>query len=179
MLSRKKGFPPEGTVIGTVNAETREPRPAFLFDRMLGRLCRTMRLLGYDAELNGEGEAGRFLLNAQSQQRIPVTRARALRDRPGARPVVLEGTETLEQVAELFTALGLEPLFAPFTLCLECNAPLERAEKEAVREALPPYVAEHFDRFHRCPACGRIYWEGSHYEAMARTVEEIERLLSG
>ena len=40
-------------------------RPALLFDRMLGKLCRAMRLLGYDAVLNSEGESGRFLLTAR------------------------------------------------------------------------------------------------------------------
>ena len=43
--------------------------------RMLGRLCRKMRLLGYDVTLNPEGETGRFLINADREGRIPVTRS--------------------------------------------------------------------------------------------------------
>ncbi len=152
-------------------------RPALLFDRMLGRLCRTMRLLGYDAELNSEGESGRFLLNAESLSRVAVTRSRGLRDRPGAKPIVLESGETMDQIVELCSKLGGKPDFAPFTRCLECNEPLTEETPEAVRDEVPSYIMGKFDEFHRCPACRRVFWRGSHYEAMVRKIEEIERIL--
>jgi uncharacterized protein with PIN domain len=154
-------------------------RTTFLFDRMLGKLCRKMRLLGYDAKLNPEAETGRLFLNAESDGRVAVTRARGLRDRPGRPPIVLESTETLAQIAELFDRAGEKPHLLPFSRCLECNEPLATVEPSAVRSEVPPAVARDFDRFHRCPACRRVYWEGSHYEAMAREVEEIEKLLGG
>lgn len=152
-------------------------RTAFLCDRMLGRLCRKLRLLGYDAELNPEKEAGRFFLNAEFEGRIAVTRARGLRDRPGAPPVVLESTEADEQIIELFSKIGEKPALEPFTRCLECNVPLEDAEVSAVAGRVPAYISERFDRFHRCPSCGRIYWEGSHFEAMADEIGRLRRLL--
>ncbi|HER44101.1 MAG TPA: hypothetical protein ENO08_06545, partial [Candidatus Eisenbacteria bacterium] len=65
-------------------------KPAFMCDRMLGKLCRRLRLLGYDAKLNPERETGRFFLNAEFEGRVAVTRARGLRDRPGGPPIVLE-----------------------------------------------------------------------------------------
>ena len=152
-------------------------RPALLFDRMLGKLCRTMRLLGYDAELNGEGESGRFLVNAEALSRAAVTRSRGLRDRPGARPIVLESEETMDQVAELLSKLAGKPDLAPFTRCLECNELLVEERAEAVRGEVPAYIMERFDEFHRCPACRRVFWRGSHYEAMVRKVEQIERMI--
>jgi uncharacterized protein with PIN domain len=152
-------------------------RPAFLCDRMLGRLCRRLRLLGFDAKLNPEMEAGRFFLNAESEGRIAVTRARGLRDRPGGPPIVLEAEDADEQIIELFSRLGAKPDLRPFTRCLECNVPLEDADPAAVKGKVPSYISERFDRFHRCPSCGRIYWEGSHFEAMAGEVERLRRLL--
>jgi uncharacterized protein with PIN domain len=152
-------------------------KPALLFDRMLGRLCRTMRLLGYDAELNSEGENGRFLLNAESLSRVAVTRSRGLRDRPGTRPIVLESEETMDQIVELFSKLGGKPEFAPFTRCLECNEMLAEEQPDAVRDEVPSYIMEKFDEFHRCPACRRVFWRGSHFEAMVRKIGEIERML--
>jgi uncharacterized protein with PIN domain len=152
-------------------------RSAFLCDRMLGRLCRRLRLLGYDAKLNPENEAGRFFLNAELEERVAVTRARGLRDRPGGPPVVLEEEDADGQIIELFSKLGERPVLMPFTRCLECNVPLAQEEASAVRGRVPSYIAERFDRFHRCPSCLRIYWEGSHYEAMADEVERIRRLL--
>jgi uncharacterized protein with PIN domain len=148
---------------------------AFLCDRMLGRLCRKLRLLGFDAKLNPEKEAGRFFLNAEFEGRVAVTRARGLRDRPGGPPVVLEAEDADGQIRELFSKLGGKPTLKPFTRCLECNVPLVEEEASAVE--VPSYIGEHFNRFHRCPSCGRIYWEGSHYEAMVEEVERIRRLL--
>ncbi len=154
-----------------------EKRPAFLCDRMLGRLCRRLRLLGCDAKLNPERETGRFFLNAEFEGRLAVTRARGLRDRPGGPPIVLEAEEVDEQVIELFSKLGLKPDLRPFTRCLECNVPLEDADPAAVEGKVPSYISERFDRFHQCPSCGRIYWEGSHYEAMVEQVERLRRQL--
>ncbi len=31
----------------------------------------------------------------------------------------------------------------------------------------------YFDEFHICPACGQIYWKGSHYERMQSLIEQI------
>jgi uncharacterized protein with PIN domain len=152
---------------------------AFLFDRMLGKLCRKMRLLGIDAILNPEGEAGRFLLNAQREGRIPVTRSTRHHDRPGPEPIVLKTEATADQIVELFHALGEVPRFEPFTRCLECNAVLTVEDAASVAAEVPPYIREHFDRYHRCPGCRRIYWEGSHFEEMTRAVEELEKRITG
>ena len=152
----------------------REKKRSFLFDRMLGRLCIKMRMLGYDSKLNPEGENGRFLLNAAKEGRIAVTRARSMRDRPGPKPLILGSEDTAEQIVELFTALGLAPRFEPFTRCLECNGLLVEENAEALRGQIPPYIENNFQRFHRCPDCKRIYWEGSHFQAMLGEVKELE-----
>jgi uncharacterized protein with PIN domain len=151
----------------------------FLFDRMLGKLCTKMRMLGYDSKLNPEGENGRFFLNAAREDRTPVTRARAMRDRPGPRPVILQSEDVVDQIVELFKALREPPRFEPFSRCLECNAPLVEESGEAVRGEVPSYVEQAFRRFHRCPECRRIYWEGTHFQAMAREVKEIEERIAG
>jgi uncharacterized protein with PIN domain len=148
----------------------------FLFDRMLGKLCRKMRLLGYDAKINPEGETGRFLVNAEQEGRTAVTRSTRHQDRPGRPAVVLESTGSLEQIAELFKSLGEPPHFEPFTRCIECNTALVEESPSSVRGEVPPYIEERFKRFHRCPECRRIYWEGSHYQAMAEEIKSIEEI---
>ena len=54
----------------------------------------------------------------------------------------------------------------PLTLCLHCNAPLRPIDKASVLDRLPPKVREHYQRFSTCDACGRVYWEGSHWRNM-------------
>jgi uncharacterized protein with PIN domain len=155
----------------------RQKKHAFLFDRMLGKLCVKMRMLGVDALLNPVGEGGRFLLNAMKENRTAVTRARSMGDRPGPKPVILRSDDVNEQIVELFTAIGETPRFEPFTRCLKCNALLAEEAEEAVKGEVPPYVEKKFHRFHRCPACRRIYWEGSHFQAMSVEVKELEAKL--
>ena len=149
----------------------------FLCDRMLGKLCRMLRLLGLDATLNPDGESGRFLVNADREGRIAVTRARRHHDRPGTPAVILTGATALDQVAELFSTLPEPPKIEPFTRCLECNESLIEESSESVEGEIPPYIAEHFQRYHRCPSCRRIYWEGSHFQAMAAEIERIRARL--
>ena len=156
-----------------------DKKRSFLFDRMLGKLCTKMRMLGYDSKLNPEGENGRFFLNAAGEGRIPVTRSRGMRDRPGPRPIILQSEDTVEQIVELFTALREAPRFEPFTRCLECNTPLAEETADALRGQIPPEVERSFERFHRCPECRRIYWEGTHFQSMANEVKDIEERLKG
>jgi uncharacterized protein with PIN domain len=155
----------------------RQNRRSFLLDRMLGKLCVKLRMLGVDAKLNPEGEAGRFLVNALKEGRTAVTRARSQGDRPGPRPIVLASSGTVEQIVELFAAIREAPRFEPFTRCLECNALLVETPEEAVKGHVPPGVERDFHIFHRCPACGRIYWKGGHFQAMTDEVKAIEARL--
>jgi uncharacterized protein with PIN domain len=155
----------------------RKTKRSFLFDRMLGKLCTKMRMLGVDARLNPEGENGRFLVNAMREGRTAVTRARSAGDRPGPKAVVLRADDVNEQIIELFTAIGESPRFEPFSRCMECNALLVEESEEAVKGKVPPYVESNFHQFHRCPECGRIYWEGSHFQAMSNEVRTIEERL--
>jgi uncharacterized protein len=55
-----------------------------------------------------------------------------------------------------------------FTRCLRCNAKLRVAEKAEVGGAAPTDVLARNEKFWRCPACGRIYWHGTHVENSLR-----------
>ena len=57
-------------------------------------------------------------------------------------------------------------LSSVFTRCLECNALLEGREKETIKDRIPPYVYKTQDKYMECPACRRIYWKGTHWQAM-------------
>ena len=68
-------------------------------------------------------------------------------------------------------------ILAPFTRCLECNVPLREISIGEAAPRVPPRIARDFKEFHECPTCGRVYWKGSHYEAMVTRVGRIlERL---
>lgn len=138
----------------------------FLVDRNLGKLAKWLRALGYDTALD-PGGIGRALLDRGYREgRVVLTKRKdmALRNYRGRLHVV--GPDDLPgQLREVCSAFGLVPdrtLF--FTRCLLCNEALADLAPEKAAPFVPPYVLETRDAFHRCPACGRIYWAGTHHD---------------
>ena len=62
-----------------------------------------------------------------------------------------------------------DPPLVPWSRCLTCNGVLEPVRKQQVAHLLEHGTRRSYDRFSRCPACGRIYWRGAH----ARRLETI------
>jgi hypothetical protein len=50
---------------------------------------------------------------------------------------------------------------------------LRPVDKASVLDRLPPRVREHYERFSTCDVCGRVYWEGSHWQNMRRLLDGI------
>jgi hypothetical protein len=50
---------------------------------------------------------------------------------------------------------------------LEPVAPVEVAGR------VPPYVLKTQTEFCRCPGCGRVYWPGTHLQAMRDQIEKF------
>jgi hypothetical protein len=146
----------------------------FSVDRTLGKLVKWLRILGYDT-LSEPGIADpEFIGRAAREGRIALTRKR----RWGGTGVpegvvVLTADRVRSQVGEVLERLDLHPDPAGrLTRCLRCNSPLEEAGREEITALVPLYVPQRYDRFFRCPACGGVYWPGTHRQ---RIEEEIRR----
>lgn len=87
----------------------------------------------------------------------------------------LRSLDSIEQLSEVVQRFDLAPRVAPFHRCLRCNHLLEPVRKEAIVDRLEPLTKRYFDEFHICPACGQIYWKGSHYARMQALVDAITR----
>jgi len=83
--------------------------------------------------------------------------------------------DPVEQVRDVVRFFGLAGRTAPFSRCLRCNAPLLGVEKAQVLHLLQERTARLFERFSRCPSCGRTYWAGSHHERMLELVDRLTR----
>jgi uncharacterized protein with PIN domain len=71
-----------------------------------------------------------------------------------------------EQLKEVLRKFHLKNQLRLFTRCMECNSILEKVAKEDISDKLQPMTRRFYSEFLRCPGCGRIYWNGSHYERM-------------
>jgi uncharacterized protein with PIN domain len=60
-----------------------------------------------------------------------------------------------------------------FTRCILCNEELADIEKEKVKGKVPEYVFKTQEEFITCPKCNRIYWQGTHWGNVQKTLDEI------
>jgi hypothetical protein len=153
-------------------APLREPR--FLADAHLGRLARDLRLLGFDTAFANDLGDDELARRAAAEHRILLTRDRQLlMRREVTHGCYLRAARPEEQLAYLVHRLQLCRLIRPFSRCTACNATVEPVAAEAVVARLPPSVRQLQARFWRCAGCGRVYWQGSHWRAMAGRVARL------
>ncbi len=148
----------------------------FMVDSNVGSLARWLRMLGYDSLFFDSGHDSLMIAIALSENRVVITRDREIvRRREVARgqlKVVLITSDLPEQqMRQLVETLNLDCQSKPFSLCLECNRPLEERDRQQVKDLVPAYVFQTQSQFRQCPACRRIYWRGSHWQAMNQRIE--------
>jgi hypothetical protein len=153
-------------------APLREPR--FVADAHLGRLARDLRLLGFDTVYANDIGDDALARLAAAERRILLTRDRALlMRREVTHGCYLRAARPEEQLAYLVRRLQLCGLIRPFSRCTACNTAVEAVPPSAVESALPPGVRRRHAHFWRCAGCGRVYWQGSHWRAMAGRIARL------
>jgi uncharacterized protein with PIN domain len=50
---------------------------------------------------------------------------------------------------------------------------LTAVAKEEILDHLQPKTKEYYTEFRKCPVCGNIYWEGSHFERMKIYIDNL------
>jgi hypothetical protein len=141
----------------------------FVLDAHLGQLARYLRLAGFDALYRRDFADDELALVAGREHRILLTRDQGLlKRRLVTRGFWLRETDPRRQFVDLLRRFDLTRLVQPFTRCLTCNEPLIDVSSEAVRDRLPPRVRQQQTQFRVCRGCTRVYWKGSHYDAMVR-----------
>ena len=147
-----------------------ETEPRFLVDLNVGRLAKWLRALGYDSLFIPDADDEDLMRIAEEQARIVLTKDRYILERrtvtSGRVKVLLVNSDDFrEQLRQIFETLGLSDKRV-FSLCIECNEPLEIIEKPDVKDRVPPFVYETQDHFYQCPRCTKLYWRGTHWRNM-------------
>jgi hypothetical protein len=116
------------------------------------------------------GDEGRVILTRDTQimRRRVVTGGRI-------RAILIRSDDSERQMLQVIDTLHLSPFFNPFTICLECNRPLTERSKSQVEGRVPPYVFQTRDQYMECPDCHRLYWRGTHWQAMTERLNKFSR----
>ena len=147
--------------------EAADEAPGFVADAHLGGLARLLRMLGFDTLYDNASDDRAIMETAAPERRVVLTRDRELLKCRGVmRGCFVHALKPEAQLREVAARYSLERHMRPFTLCLHCNLRLQPVERGAAAPYVPAPIAERYDAFVRCAGCGRIYWQGSHWERM-------------
>jgi uncharacterized protein with PIN domain len=157
--------------------ETRLRMMRFLCDEMLLRLARLLRAAGYDTYLAQGGQSDAELLAlARSENRVLITRDKRLAAAGHPRAVLVEGRGVYAEAEHLAGLLPIDWTLAPFSRCVVDNAPLRDASPEEIAR-MPDQARALPGPFRACPACGRLYWPGSHVRRLGERLGRLAKFL--
>jgi uncharacterized protein with PIN domain len=147
----------------------------FLVDRMLGKLVKGLRMLGYDTIYYRGEDPHQLIRSARQEGRVILTRNTKLIPK-SSEDLILQIREDnpsfqlRELVQKRLISLDEANLFSR---CLLCNALLNGIPRKEAEGKVPDFIFSNQKEFFRCPQCQKIYWQGSHKENMQRKVEEL------
>jgi uncharacterized protein with PIN domain len=147
----------------------------FLCDSMLGRLAKSLRMLGFDTLYARCLTPQQLMQLSMEQERIILSRRSIfLKKTLTDDCIYIRNNDAEEQLRQVIAACGIgQDLIRPFTICLRCNVPLSGLAKEGAAGRVPDYVFTTVDHFAACNSCGRVYWKGTHYANMADRILKI------
>jgi hypothetical protein len=147
---------------------------------MLGSLARWLRVCGYDAEYLQDLPDEELIKRAADEDRALLTMDKLLYrkgQKAGLDTLLVEGESDAQKLALVSMEYGLE-LDPRNSRCPKCDGELSVATKTHVKGRVPTRTFEAYDDFWVCRSCGQVYWRGSHWRDIVRTVDEATRLAS-
>ncbi len=150
----------------------------FILTPELGRLTKWLRILGFDAVYFTQDNFSSLLIQALRDNRIILTRnSRLINKARAVKLVRIKSDEVNQQLKQVLEDLNIKPdKDIIFSRCLICNTGLNEIPKQQIKDRVPEYVFKTQDEFLICPSCQRIYWSGTHWGNVSRTLKEIGSL---
>ncbi|WP_138431172.1 Mut7-C RNAse domain-containing protein [Fodinibius saliphilus] len=149
----------------------------FIADIHLGKLTKTLRLLGFDTCLNAKWKERDIIRISNEEERMILTRdIGLLRHGDTETGYWIRNTDPDKQIKELFQRFKLSEHILPFSRCMECNGKLSEVALSDIQNRVPPKVQEWHSLFYQCQGCKKIYWKGSHFKDLHLKVEDLKLL---
>lgn len=134
-------------------------------------------MLGFDSLFFDGEDDSQLVKQALVEDRVLLTRDTGIIQRRVVtsgrlKAVLLQSEQPEEQMQQLMSTFDIKAQSHPFTVCLECNQPLKEKSPADVKDKVPPYVFKTQTQYMECPKCCRIYWRGTHWQAMLTKLEK-------
>jgi uncharacterized protein len=151
--------------------------PDFHCDAALCGVARWLRAIGYDARFwpgIADADLVRKLIGASAI--LLTTDSRLMQHGAIAHGAVaaLLVPITLDKHGQFdYTVSKLElPLRG--TRCMACGGELDRVDKESVPDRIPPRTYPWLDEYFVCRRCGKLLWEGTHWQRIRERLARLE-----
>jgi len=149
-------------------------RMKFICDVHLGKLARNLRLFGLDTYFDRHIDDNEIIDRSISEKRIILTRDKQLlKNKRVTHGYWIRSTDPRQQIPEIVARFDLQKYLKPFSRCMDCNGLIESVRKEEIIDLLPPRTRLYYQHFYKCQGCGKVYWEGSHYENMKKQIQKL------
>jgi uncharacterized protein with PIN domain len=153
----------------------------FIVDHNVGKLVKWLRMMGYDTLFFTGDDDWQMVITALKEDRVILTRDTGVMKRGvvadgRVTSLLIHSDDSREQIRQVIETLSLDYRTGLFTRCMECNTTLEERTVEQVRDRTPLRVLKTQTEFKECPFCHRIYWKGTHWQAMN---EKLANLMEG
>lgn len=146
----------------------------FTADVHLGKLSRNLRLCGFDVRYRPGMTDIEIIGISLSEKRIILTHDRGLlKNKLVTHGYYIRSQMPDEQLKEVLSRFQLKSLIKPFSRCMECNSLLSEISKNEITDRILPKTLRYYVDFKHCPGCGRVYWNGSHYDRMKNHINSI------
>ncbi len=150
-------------------------------DIMLAKLARWLRLAGISIEDAPYVEDSKIIDYVKRKKALLITADVMLTGRAKKRKfrVLLIKEKDLEhQLAFVAGELDLDIGGYPGKICPICNGKLRKANKGSLAGKVRKIAYGRYSEFYTCRKCGRVYWHGTHWNAIEKRFKEANYILA-
>ncbi len=144
---------------------------------MNGKIAKWLRILGYDTLYVSSSVEDSSILDSL-KDRVLVTRDRhlAIRAMKYGKPCIIVPEDLEDALSIISLRFGVRlRIDASSTRCPFCNERLVGTNREKVRSKIPRETLLSHIKFLSCPSCGKIFWFGTHYWEMLKTLSRVKK----
>ncbi|VVB73744.1 Mut7-C RNAse domain protein [uncultured archaeon] len=158
----------------------------FLTDLMLIKLGRWLRIMGIASESPAPDEIDDdvIIYKALKEGKILLTMDKGMAQNAastGVKTILIPSKmiDVEDQLTYVIKEAGIpSSKLRNKVLCTECGSPIRDARREEVEGIVPEGILGTTDRFWKCSSCSHVYWDGSHWRNIQKTVAKVKACIS-